>query len=1225
MVGLLFHVLYLLGRCIYDKYRTKKSRLLPDAAYEEMLEYENTLGDDTELEDTSWWTDKTVSCFCPPAYVQRYSAVSNVLAEYKGNLHKIVDFGCAELNFLPYLKSIKEVQQILCVDVNRQVLEMNEQKAAPLITEMLSTRQRLLVVDVYEGSVTDNDVVLESTNAVICIELIEHLYPDTLIDLPFNIFGYIKPELVIITTPNAEFNVLFPNFSGYRHPDHKFEWTRKQFQDWAHNIVVRYPYYRVTFHDICNGPEGTEKKLGPLTQMAVFHRILTKNEIAVQVLVPEEYIRLKGQSGLFNTVATYNYFMGGDSRSDEQKILDDAIYYIHFLSYNTNDAEDIPKYYEIYLDRILQFMPNCTITVDALRTILTDAGWNVVDRENGPVVLNPSEPSDDESFDDYAESNYDDQDNEYENSANDNSDNATNEEYKWDYVTELPASEMPTNENGEHLFQQSSYVENLHEESNGIYDENESYLSEQNLHSENRHTCNPINEERWDFETGSLIDEEEHSPMQFPHIENWHEELSIIIPENLSIHDENTYLFNGENSLLEESQLLNDSSVNYNGIKYSKVKNTTESVYTEENFVADCISLNKIGDLEKAQITTSNTSAELNSPRLKNSGEINPAAEPTVLHNIDQTNLTAAQEVTSMLNLQSANCSSTSPPSTYFSSSEINNSLQDFSSYYQCLLNSTFYQSEIATEATMSVKDSTVEDKHCSKKDLPTKDEEAGRSLQESELNLSLPLNYNYNVKEERNVSDINQICEDNNTADVMSSEVFSGNFNNQPKYTSSPRTKVSTANVISESVKPRKLPAMSSNILSGTTEKIDEIESDATSTSLELEFLLESDQKSNNSITETIKYLTSSDDTANTSKYDIDFIVSDSTQQQNSSLESQKLNSVGNSICTELIQDTRKLTENDIINHGSNVTNNVQNIDKDENVYCKLKKRDYEKAHLENVISDLPHSSIRKKDLNLPKELSSKSQSVNENFSFDCAKETNVLKNDKFLPCKSSEDTSNVRFTSLKSDDNVGTSKDASNATGLANNVEAKLSSPLETPPNSWSPEIMDSGYPNSGSVQDITPEYDLSSIAQDHIPDSESPSIAEAPRLGVLEPVEVENGDLANNNRDDEGNNMVAVDVNDIENLQPLINVLENDLENENDIYVMQNGFPMWLLRILDMGNPVDFDVQARQNLRLPNEIADDVNYVGNDEGFDSSSESESEVAYNEINEMGNDEFGI
>ena len=132
---------------------------------------------------------------------------------------------------------------------------------------------------------------------------------------------------------------------------------------------------------------------------------------------------------------------------------------------------------------------------------------------------------------------------------------------------------------------------------------------------------------------------------------------------------------------------------------------------------------------------------------------------------------------------------------------------------------------------------------------------------------------------------------------------------------------------------------------------------------------------------------------------------------------------------------------------------------------------------------------------------------------------------------------------------------------------VKAISSETLDTPPNSWSPEVMDSGYPNSASAHDMTPEYDLPSIAHDRISDSESPSVAEAPRPGFLELVEVENGDLANNNRDYEGNNMIAVQDDEDDDLQPLINVLEDDMENENDIYVLQNGFPAWLLRILQM----------------------------------------------------------
>ena len=61
---------------------------------------------------------------------------------------------------------------------------------------------------------------------------VEHLQDAELSLLPKAIFGQIAPWLVLMTTPNVEFNVLFSNLTGFRHPDHKFEWTRQQFADW---------------------------------------------------------------------------------------------------------------------------------------------------------------------------------------------------------------------------------------------------------------------------------------------------------------------------------------------------------------------------------------------------------------------------------------------------------------------------------------------------------------------------------------------------------------------------------------------------------------------------------------------------------------------------------------------------------------------------------------------------------------------------------------------------------------------------------------------------------------------------------------------------------------------------------------------------------------------------------------------------------------------------------
>ena len=50
--------------------------------------------------------------------------------------------------------------------------------------------------------------------------------------VPHSVFGVVRPKVAVFTTPNSDFNVLFPNLQGFRHPDHKFEWSREEFQSW---------------------------------------------------------------------------------------------------------------------------------------------------------------------------------------------------------------------------------------------------------------------------------------------------------------------------------------------------------------------------------------------------------------------------------------------------------------------------------------------------------------------------------------------------------------------------------------------------------------------------------------------------------------------------------------------------------------------------------------------------------------------------------------------------------------------------------------------------------------------------------------------------------------------------------------------------------------------------------------------------------------------------------
>jgi hypothetical protein len=72
-----------------------------------------------------------------------------------------------------------------------------------------------------------------------------------------------------VTTPNAEYNVLFDGLpaGAFRHADHRFEWTRAQFGDWAAAVAARHGY-EVTLAGV--GPE--DAAAGCPSQLAVFRR-----------------------------------------------------------------------------------------------------------------------------------------------------------------------------------------------------------------------------------------------------------------------------------------------------------------------------------------------------------------------------------------------------------------------------------------------------------------------------------------------------------------------------------------------------------------------------------------------------------------------------------------------------------------------------------------------------------------------------------------------------------------------------------------------------------------------------------------------------------------------------------------------------------------------------------------------------------------------------------------
>lgn len=217
--------------------------------------------------------DEDVSIrFNPPLGIQRYQYASNILFKEESRIVRMADFGCAEGRFFRHLKKLPFVEEVNLVDISRPELDEAAFQCTPIAWDFIFGRFVEMTLNLYQGSVIEPDDRFIGLDAITMIELIEHLNEETLAKLPPNIFGYLQPRIVIISTPNAEFNVLFTQLQGgqFRHWDHKFEWTRPQFQSWCYTVAENYNY-EVTFDGVGEPIKG-KTDIGFCSQFAIFRR-----------------------------------------------------------------------------------------------------------------------------------------------------------------------------------------------------------------------------------------------------------------------------------------------------------------------------------------------------------------------------------------------------------------------------------------------------------------------------------------------------------------------------------------------------------------------------------------------------------------------------------------------------------------------------------------------------------------------------------------------------------------------------------------------------------------------------------------------------------------------------------------------------------------------------------------------------------------------------------------
>lgn len=194
---------------------------------------------------------------------QRMTTVHATLKQH--GTTTVVDLGCGEGRLLRELMKDRSFTRLAGMDVSTHALEIANDK---LRVDNLPSRQRDRL-KLFQGSLMYRDKRLREYEAATAVEVIEHLDPPRLGAFERVIFGETRPQLLVVTTPNVEYNVRWESLPAgkLRHRDHRFEWTRAQFIAWAERVAAQYRY---GFKWSPIGQDDPE--VGPPTQMGVFTR-----------------------------------------------------------------------------------------------------------------------------------------------------------------------------------------------------------------------------------------------------------------------------------------------------------------------------------------------------------------------------------------------------------------------------------------------------------------------------------------------------------------------------------------------------------------------------------------------------------------------------------------------------------------------------------------------------------------------------------------------------------------------------------------------------------------------------------------------------------------------------------------------------------------------------------------------------------------------------------------
>lgn len=179
-------------------------------------------------------------------------------------VRRIADLGCGEGRLLAKLCEMPGQLEFVGVEPSSRDLEKARKNLSRNPSRQMDARVSLL-----HGSVLYADDRLRDFDAAVLSEVVEHIEPERLFHMERCVFGEMSPRLIVVTTPNRAFNAVFGLPDGaFRHPDHRFEWTREEAAVWAQRVATEYGYD----YDF-EGAGDFVEEYGHLSHFIVFRKV----------------------------------------------------------------------------------------------------------------------------------------------------------------------------------------------------------------------------------------------------------------------------------------------------------------------------------------------------------------------------------------------------------------------------------------------------------------------------------------------------------------------------------------------------------------------------------------------------------------------------------------------------------------------------------------------------------------------------------------------------------------------------------------------------------------------------------------------------------------------------------------------------------------------------------------------------------------------------------------